>query len=101
MPGCEHDWQPVRKWSGRYRCRECHAYGYRKAVVDSKSKRPGEIIPYKCSGFKCQSPAQIISHRKDIQLCFNCYRKKKAKEAEHKAKQDVAWQALQEKAQKG
>ena len=66
-----HDWQPVPKWSGRYRCSVCGALGYR-GIVTSTPLEEGEeqaawqakthqrratIFPYVCKAKGCKAHA--------------------------------------------
>jgi hypothetical protein len=72
---CGHDWQPLERWSGRYRCRDCRTIAYRKLVIGrAKRGRPEEIIPYKC---KCGNLATYRSHELGRNFCFDCLKKRK------------------------
>jgi hypothetical protein len=55
---CKHDWQPIVRWNGRYRCSLCEAIGYRAITNEMPTaygRRTSEIVPYRCS--KCSEPA--------------------------------------------
>lgn len=82
MNDCEHDWQPLLRWSGRYRCERCHALAYRRIILPScaaggpskegapNEKRAAEMVVYLCrkrgKGQECGEPA--VTHGK-TQLC--------------------------------
>jgi hypothetical protein len=55
MPSCNHHWEPVPRWSSRYRCVRCGAFGYRNRVIPIGKRRSEAIIPYKCK--ICGAPA--------------------------------------------
>jgi hypothetical protein len=66
-----HDWQPIPRWSGRYKCSVCMAVGYRGMVtfdhdvpmaeqVAGQAKtvrRCSTIWPYICKSKGCKAPA--------------------------------------------
>jgi hypothetical protein len=75
---CEHDWQPIVTWGGRYRCTKCQVVAYRgiasNHIRDSANdKKKVAIIPYRCKG-ACGKPAQYVSN--EHQLCFDHARKR-------------------------
>lgn len=51
---CDHDWQPVSRWSGRYRCAVCAAFGYRGIVTPVSGA--SAIRPYRCYVKGCSNP---------------------------------------------
>lgn len=52
----EHSWEPNPNWHGRYRCRNCGAFGYRKSVTNIY--KSNQIVPYVCSVNGCSNPAK-------------------------------------------
>lgn len=70
VPKC-HDWQPIPKWSGRYKCSVCGAMGYRGMVTfnpeesaDAQGawqantpRRCATIFPYICKSKGCKAAA--------------------------------------------
>ncbi len=54
MTDCNHHWDPVPGWRGRYRCPKCGAFGHRetKGGLMNISR---SIVPYRCK--KCSAPA--------------------------------------------
>jgi hypothetical protein len=51
---CNHHWDPVPGWRGRYRCPRCGVFGHRETRrVDTGVSR--SVIPYLCR--KCSAPA--------------------------------------------
>lgn len=77
-PHVEHDWKPLPKWQGRYRCQECGALGYRGLMKRGgrKSER-GKILPYGCSKrikrddkrTPCPRPA-VSKNERGAWVCF-------------------------------
>lgn len=69
-PKC-HDWQPIPRWSGRYKCSICGVIGYRGMVTYDHDKAPTEQIagqaktpkrcvtiwPYLCKSKGCKAGA--------------------------------------------
>lgn len=78
-PKC-HDWQPIPKWSGRYKCSVCGVVGYRGIVTYDHDKAPSEQIagqaktprrcatiwPYICKAKGCKAQATGFGR---YQLC--------------------------------
>lgn len=61
MSSCDHFWNPVLGWPGRYRCSDCAAFGYRVSIIipeESRGRRSrSAIVPYRCSKKGCKRPA--------------------------------------------
>lgn len=62
-----HNWVPCHGWTGRYRCTECFALGYRGIINAGVlgSARDSAIIPYRCTRQGCGHPAT----RRNPQRC--------------------------------
>lgn len=73
-----HAWQPLSGWSGRYRCPECHAIGYRgivnlgantEALAHGNTAYGSAIVPYRCTWKGCtraavaRKPQRCAEHR--------------------------------------
>lgn len=67
---CEHAWEPLRGWNGRYRCARCGVLAYRKIVLgcntgrDSLFKEPHivrgaveQMVVYLCQRKGCRKGA--------------------------------------------
>jgi len=76
-----HDWEPVRDWTARYRCTRtgCGVLGYRSVVNSAMTGKPaGWILAYRCP--KCHGPTTAFRHKKvgefhgrnGTQLCPSC-----------------------------
>ncbi len=60
---CNHDWEPILKWGGRYKCKLCSTIGH-KPMEDCRSRKDiGKIISYRCQKNKCGAPAQVSNRR--------------------------------------
>ena len=54
----EHNWEPMFRWTGRYRCSICKAIGYRAVSAGQdfiRGYKPDSIHHYKCG--RCGGPA--------------------------------------------
>ena len=56
-----HEWEAVRGWCGRYRCRACGVLGYRGVVV-APFVPSGVILEYKCP--KCHGPTTAFRYKR-------------------------------------
>jgi hypothetical protein len=57
---CEHQWEGLSAWGGRYRCSLCGAFGYHVAETPCSAwqHNAGQlIIPYLCKVKGCGNPA--------------------------------------------
>ncbi len=72
-PPCQHDWQPLPKWFGRYRCSKCKVVGYRPTVIPLGGGG-SRIIPYKC---KCGRGATFYEGGGKRNWCLVCLKKQK------------------------
>jgi hypothetical protein len=86
-PSCEHTWEPLQGWYGRYKCSGCQIIGYKQIVtVDSfdeldrvlktgprhSTKKVGQIVPYVChhrtvkkdSATQCKNPAITLDKQR-------------------------------------
>ena len=65
-----HDWAPVPKFGGRYRCEICAAVGYHKIVVAKHlvGKVPSGVTPYVCPG--CRGATEFYDHGGGV--CRQC-----------------------------
>ncbi len=59
-PG-NHDWKPVPRWRGRWRCKNCYAYAYRPA--DTPRSDSEKLRVYVCQHKECKRPAQVTRRR--------------------------------------
>ena len=59
----KHEWEPVLRWIGRYRCAGCGAFGYKMRAVMHFGK-PGIILAYRCSVKGCRRIAVTKEPRK-------------------------------------
>jgi hypothetical protein len=68
---CGGTWEPMPRWSGRYRCSVCKAIGYRYAEAPRSGGynrhgkfigAPEHIVPYKCSVKGCDG---LATHKTD------------------------------------
>lgn len=72
-PQNKHIWEPIPKFSGRYRCTHCGCMGYRGIVTADGDGTPGShqtawqsktaqrafsIFPYICKSQGCKAPAK-------------------------------------------
>jgi hypothetical protein len=65
MSTCHHDWDPIKGWIGRYRCKLCDGVGY---------KRRGVMNLYMCAALranrqKCGNIAVVVKADKARNRC--------------------------------
>jgi len=79
---CEHQWDPISSWIGRYRCARCDAIAYKHIVLPNdmlNPRRTAEITPYKCQEKGCGKNAVYIGRKSDKKFCKAHWEKRRAK----------------------
>lgn len=75
MTAHTHEWQPILRWAGRYRCTTCGVIGHRATAADIECRGvTGEpIIPYLCAkrvnGEKCGRAAVSTKRDRSANRC--------------------------------
>lgn len=59
---CKHDWEPLQKWLGRFKCKICKSVGYthNRNSCFGGVRHQGHITPYRCYATRCIKWAQHI-----------------------------------------
>lgn len=61
MTRCVHDWEQIERprdapypW---FRCKQCKVYGFVRARMHRRQKKPSSVVPYTCSENGCKQLA--------------------------------------------
>lgn len=80
---CNHQWEPLHGWVGRYRCAACFVVGYKQRLTTGFGST--EVVPYRCTATKngkACGALVIYSHADEgTRLCPEHEAKRRTKKA--------------------